>query len=216
VPPATTVVQLGGRLRAVDRRLVLGERALVDHRADEVRQVGDVAHGERVDLGRELVLAAGVPDRARDVRAGGGRALLALVLEGAAVSAVFSTVRVGARVRDDEVLAAGLADQPRVGAVLLDVRADRLPQVLEGRGRAGEVDAGQVAVVSATSETSMPSPVTRLITPGGRPGLLEQPHEQCGASCCVGDGFHTTVLPISAGAVGRLPAIAVKLNGVIA
>ena len=29
-------------------------------------------------------------------------------------------------------------------------------------------------------------------------------------------GFHTTVLPISAGAVGRLPAIAVKLNGVIA
>ena len=36
------------------------------------------------------------------------------------------------------------------------------------------------------------------------------------ASCWVGDGFQTTVLPISAGAVGRLPAIAVKLNGVIA
>jgi hypothetical protein len=32
----------------------------------------------------------------------------------------------------------------------------------------------------------------------------------------VGDGFHTTVLPISAGAVGRFPAIEVKLNGVIA
>ena len=38
----------------------------------------------------------------------------------------------------------------------------------------------------------------------------------CAANCWVGDGFHTTVLPISAGAVGRLPAIAVKLNGVIA
>ena len=36
------------------------------------------------------------------------------------------------------------------------------------------------------------------------------------ASCWVGDGFQTTVLPISAGAVGRLPAMAVKLNGVIA
>ncbi len=39
---------------------------------------------------------------------------------------------------------------------------------------------------------------------------------KCAANCWVGDGFHTTVLPISAGAVGRLPAIAVKLNGVIA
>ncbi len=32
----------------------------------------------------------------------------------------------------------------------------------------------------------------------------------------VGDGFQTTTLPISAGAVGRLPAMAVKLKGVIA
>ena len=29
-------------------------------------------------------------------------------------------------------------------------------------------------------------------------------------------GFHTTVFPISAGLVGRLPAIDVKLNGVTA
>ena len=29
-------------------------------------------------------------------------------------------------------------------------------------------------------------------------------------------GFHTTALPMSAGAVGRLPPIAVKLNGVMA
>ena len=36
------------------------------------------------------------------------------------------------------------------------------------------------------------------------------------ASCWVGDGFQTTVLPISAGAVGRFPAMAVKLNGVMA
>ena len=31
---------------------------------------------------------------------------------------------------------------------------------------------------------------------------------------CVFDGFQTTVLPIKAGADGRLPAIAVKLKGV--
>ena len=29
-------------------------------------------------------------------------------------------------------------------------------------------------------------------------------------------GFHTTVFPMSAGAVGRLPPMAVKLNGVTA
>ena len=33
---------------------------------------------------------------------------------------------------------------------------------------------------------------------------------------CVGDGFHTTTLPMSAAEVGRFAAIAVKLNGVIA
>jgi hypothetical protein len=36
------------------------------------------------------------------------------------------------------------------------------------------------------------------------------------ASCWVGDGFHSTTLPIRAGAVGRLPAMEVKLNGVMA
>jgi hypothetical protein len=35
-------------------------------------------------------------------------------------------------------------------------------------------------------------------------------------SACFSDGFHTTTLPIIAGAVGRFPAIAVKLNGVTA
>ena len=38
----------------------------------------------------------------------------------------------------------------------------------------------------------------------------------CAASCWVCDGFHTTGLPMRAGAVGRLPAIEVKLNGVTA
>jgi hypothetical protein len=36
------------------------------------------------------------------------------------------------------------------------------------------------------------------------------------ANCWVWLGFHTTVLPMSAGAVGRLPEIAVKLKGVTA
>ena len=86
------------------------------------------------------------PHRLRDVGPRGGRALLALELEGAAQHRDPQHVGVGARVGDDEVLAAGLADDPRVGAVAGDVLADGAPQVLEGRRRAGEVDAGQVGV----------------------------------------------------------------------
>ena len=62
----------------------------------------------------------------------------------------------------------------------------------------------------------MPSPASRLITPGGRPAASSSCIVRYAAKVWVGDGFHTTVLPISAGAVGRLPAMAVKLNGVMA
>ncbi len=69
---------------------------------------------------------------------------------------------------------------------------------------------------SATSETSLPSPVTRLMTPLGRPASSRSCMSRIAEWVCVGDGFQTTTLPIRAGAVGRLPAMAVKLKGVIA
>ena len=69
---------------------------------------------------------------------------------------------------------------------------------------------------SATSETSWPCPGSMLITPGGRPASSSSSMVRLAASCWVTAGFQMTVLPIRAGAVGRLPAIAVKLNGVIA
>ena len=88
---------------------------------------------------------------------------------------------------------------------------------LERGRRPGEVQAGEVADRPAPPRsTAMPSPVTRLMTPGGSPAASSSRIVWCAANCWVTDGFHTTVLPISAGAVGRLPAIAVKLNGVIA
>src|SRR4029453_6402839 len=69
---------------------------------------------------------------------------------------------------------------------------------------------------SATRDNAWPCPVTRLITPGGRPAASRSRMMKCAENCWVVAGFHTTVLPIRAGAVGRLPAIEVKLNGVIA
>ena len=69
---------------------------------------------------------------------------------------------------------------------------------------------------SATSETSRPWPVTRLMTPGGIPASSSSSIVSWAASCWECEGFQTTVLPMSAGAVGRLPAMAVKLKGVMA
>ncbi len=68
----------------------------------------------------------------------------------------------------------------------------------------------------ATALTSAPSPWTRLITPSGRPAACSSCIRNWAAKACFSDGFHTTVLPQMAGAVGRLPAIAVKLKGVTA
>ena len=69
---------------------------------------------------------------------------------------------------------------------------------------------------SATSLTTCPWPVIMLMTPAGNPAASNSRMVWCAASCCVGDGFQMTTLPISAGADGRFPAIAVKLNGVMA
>src|SRR5581483_7195735 len=73
------------------------------------------------------------------------RALLSLVLERAAHDGGRDGVDVRGRVRDDEVLAARLADDSRVVAVALEILRDRSPHAVEDGGRPGEVDAGEVA-----------------------------------------------------------------------
>ena len=105
---------VGARLG--DRIALRRERARVDHGAHEVAEVGDVA-----DLDRRHLLGEPLAQRRPEVRgrvdARGRRALLALVLERAAHDRGRERVDVGRRVGDDEVLAAGLADDARVVAV---------------------------------------------------------------------------------------------------
>ena len=122
-----------------------GEGPPVDHRAHEVPEIGHVAHPDVADH-RDDPLAHLGPERVGDVRAGRGAALLPLVLVGAPHHRHRERLDVGARVRDDEVLAAGLADDPGIARVAREVLADRLPETLEHRGGAGEVDAGEPAV----------------------------------------------------------------------
>src|SRR5205807_8144353 len=73
-------------------------------------------------------------------------ALLPLVLERPANERRAQRVGVGGLVRDDEVLAAGLADEARIRAVVADVLAHSAPHALEHLGRAGEVDARELLV----------------------------------------------------------------------
>ena len=157
VAAADDDLALGVGLRLLDRLLLRVERGGVDDRAHEVREVGDVAVLELADLRDELLLDRR-PHALGCVDARGGRALLALVLEGAAQDRSRDGLGVRGRVRDDEVLAAGLADDARVAAIAGDVLADRLPHALEDRRRAGEVDAGEVGLASAASPMSLPEP----------------------------------------------------------
>src|SRR5205823_12356527 len=71
-------------------------------------------------------------------------------------------------------------------------------------------------LASAGSPISAPEPYSRLITPGGSPASSYSFIRKCAEYAAVDAGFQTTVLPISATDVGRLPPIAVKLNGVTA
>src|ERR671934_2098733 len=54
------------------------------------------------------------------------------------------------------------------------------------------------------------------MTPGGSPAASKSFIRKCAEYAAVEAGFQRTTLPISAADVGRLPAIAVKLNGVTA
>ena len=64
--------------------------------------------------------------------------------------------------------------------------------------------------------TSIASPGTNWMTFAGRPASNKILYKSQFEAMAPGLGFQTTTLPINAGAAGRLPAMAVKLKGVIA
>jgi hypothetical protein len=62
-------------------------------------------------------------------------------------AATATFLRIGGRMHDDEVLAAGFADQPRIAAILAEVLADLLPHAVEHAGAAGEMNAGEIGMI---------------------------------------------------------------------
>ena len=167
---------------------------------------------------RDHAIADVGPERLRDVDAARRRALLPLVLEAAARDRHRDLLRIGRRVHDDEVLAAGFADQPRIAAVRADVLADLLPHAVEHRRAAGEVDAGELGRVEQRRWRSAGgSPGTKLMTPGGRPAASSSLHRVVARSASRSPpASRSRCCPSAPGAVVRLPPIAVKLNGEIA
>ena len=65
---------------------------------------------------------------------------------------------------DDEVLAAGLADDPRVAAVTADVAPDRAPDRLEDRGGAREVYARELGARTLLIACTEPPEAMRAVT----------------------------------------------------
>ena len=81
---------------------------------------------------------------------------------------------------EDEVLAAGLADDARIAPVARDVGADRLPHSLKDRGAAGEVHAAQVRVVHRRVADLRAAPRYQIDDAVGQPRLLEHLHQPVG------------------------------------
>src|SRR5690606_29508255 len=101
---------------------------------------------KRLDILLDLLLDRW-PQRARYIHPRRRGALLSLVFESAPHNGRRQCRRIGRRVRDNEILASRLADDPRVRPILVDIFTYRLPDVLEDASRPGEVDAREVGVV---------------------------------------------------------------------
>src|SRR5437773_5264836 len=183
-PPDRVVTAAAGHdlrgvalLGVVDRGHVLGVGLAVDHRSHEVAEFGDVALGDGLHKVGHFG-AHVLPHRLWDVRARRGRALLALVFEGAAHQRGAQSGHVRRLVGDDEVLASGLAYQSRVRSLLVDVLADGLPHVLEHVGGAGEVDARELGMVQHAIRDLRRAAAHHVDHARRQAGLREQLHQE--------------------------------------
>src|SRR5205085_4378695 len=116
------------------------------HGAEEGAKVGDIADLHVAHHAGDAITHAR-PQRLRNVDAARRGTFLALVLEAAARDRDRDFLRIRRRMRDDEVLAAGFADEPRVRAIPADVVADLPPHAVEDRRAAGEVNAREAGRV---------------------------------------------------------------------
>ena len=131
--------------RLFDVLLDLVECFAVDHRAHEIPKIGGIAD-LHIRQQAEHTLAQLGPERFRHIGTGCGAALLTLVLKRTAHDSRSQRVHVRAWVRENEVLPAGLADEPRIVCVAGEIRGHLLPQRLKDFGRSGKMDSPELPV----------------------------------------------------------------------
>ena len=103
------------------------------------------AHFERAHFGGQFLLDFR-PQVVGEVDTAGRTAFLSLELKGAADDAGDHLVHVRGAVCHDEVLATSFAHDARVGLVLGNVLANRLPEVAEHAGGTREMQTGEIGV----------------------------------------------------------------------
>ena len=95
----------------------------------------------------------------------------------------------------DEVLAAGLADNLRVGLVDIDILADGFPEALEGAGTSGEVNTCEVLVGESHLADEGPAAGQEIHHAVGQTGFLVNLHQQVVAQHSRGRGLPDADVP---------------------
>lgn len=148
-------------------------RVTSDHRTHEVREFLDGSDSDALDVSKQLLLEPALPHRCGHIKAGERRALLTLVFESAADGLNDGMVRVSRFVHKVEILAARLSDNAGVTAVLVEVVGNLFPQLTEDKGRTGEVQASELAVVDSRTDDRFGRAWQELNDSSGEAGLLE-------------------------------------------
>ena len=168
---------VGAFLGVVDVAHAIVEGGLVDDGVDEGAEVADIADLDFLEHVADDTFHLR-PEAGGHIGAGGCRAFLALELEGAAHDGCGHLGGVGRAVCEDEVLAAGFADNLRVGLVVGDIVADGLPEAVERAGGAGEVDTCEVGAGEGHLADERAAAGEEVDDAVGQAGLLVYLHQQ--------------------------------------
>jgi len=148
----------------------------------------------------------------------GGGAFLTLILESAGGQAPQSRRRHRRVVGEDEIFFPPvLSDKARVLLVVRNIASDFSPNLMNVAVEPVN-DAAQTRIADRREPpTSRPEETgTKLMTRAGRPASQRRDSKMSSSQVPVlPAGFHTTVLPMRAGAIGRLPAIEVEVEQVV-
>ncbi|EMR00971.1 hypothetical protein ADICEAN_03899 [Cesiribacter andamanensis AMV16] len=179
VPTAGYQLYAGIVFCIIDVAANLVEALFIDHRIDEIAEIFGWAHLKAFQVFLHIALYF-FPEVGRDVGAGGCRALLPLVLKGAAADGSCQRFGIGRVVGHDKVLATGFAHDAGVALIAAYVFANGFPDGLEHAGAACKVDAGKIGMLKDHLTGRRAMHIHQVDYPIGHTSLAEHFHEHMG------------------------------------